>query len=261
MLLHSEYGGDGYASLNSLRKFLPAEMIDQAQSNSWSWLQHGYEAWNIDGQLMELFGNAEGLMEQKIHLGQWLQAEGIRYAVESNRRRAPRCSGSILWQMNEPFPNICCTSSVDYYGDPKLAYNWVALANRSIHVSMKYEKIIFKPGEIFNAGMFITADTILPEELEIAYCIRDASGNILLDKIIPYRSQQTLTQIVERIAWEIPAEISAFFVAVDVHDVKLPTMNMPLLYLLRGMMLFLCCNLLSILGIHMLRRKSFQAMV
>ena len=49
---------------------------------------------------------------------QWLQYEGLRYAVEATLRRG---AGTIPWQLNEPYPNAWCTCAVDHRGDPKPA--------------------------------------------------------------------------------------------------------------------------------------------
>jgi beta-mannosidase len=59
---------------------------------------------------------------------QWLQYEGLRYAVEATIRRAWRASGVLPWQFNESFPNAWCTSAVDWWGNPKPAYFGVARA-------------------------------------------------------------------------------------------------------------------------------------
>ena len=45
---------------------------------------------------------------------QWLQYEGLRYAVEATLRRG---AGTIPWQLNESFPNAWCTAAVDWHGD------------------------------------------------------------------------------------------------------------------------------------------------
>jgi beta-mannosidase len=58
---------------------------------------------------------------------QWLQYEGLRYAVEATLRRG---AGTIPWQLNEPYPNAWCTAAVDHRGDPKPAYYGVARAYR-----------------------------------------------------------------------------------------------------------------------------------
>ena len=58
---------------------------------------------------------------------QWLQYEGLRYAVEAPSGRG---AGVIPWQLNEPFPNAWCTCAVDYHGEPKPASHGVARAYR-----------------------------------------------------------------------------------------------------------------------------------
>jgi beta-mannosidase len=60
---------------------------------------------------------------------QFLQADGLRYAVEANRRRPGSC-GVLPWQLNESFPNGWCTAAVDYFGEPKAVYHYVRRAYR-----------------------------------------------------------------------------------------------------------------------------------
>ncbi len=216
-LLHSEFGGDGYASYESLQRFLPPEEIDPTRSDSMAWLLHGYEYWNIDGVLAECFGRLDD-MHKRIMLGQWLQAEGIRYGVEANRRRAPHCSGSLLWQLNEPYPNVSCTSAVDYYGDPKLAFSWVALANRPLHVSMRYDTIAPASGEEFRGTVFLTADMPLPESVVVTWSIRTSDGTILQEKSQPFRGTDELTQELCHIRWLIPSNLGSFFVTLAVSS-------------------------------------------
>jgi beta-mannosidase len=66
---------------------------------------------------------------------QWLQYEGLRYAVEATLRRG---AGTIPWQFDEPYPNAWCTSALDYRGDPKPAYWGVARAYEPDHPSARF---------------------------------------------------------------------------------------------------------------------------
>ena len=216
-LLHSEFGCDGHASYRSMQRFLPIEYIDPAKSDSMSWQMHGYQYWTIDGILAQCFGEVRD-MQKKIVLGQWLQAEGIRYGVEANRRRAPNCSGSLLWQLNEPYPNVSCTSAVDYYGDPKLAYSWVALANRPIHVSMRYDTVAPAIGDEFHGTVFLTADMPLPESMTVKWSIRTSEGTVLQEERVPFRYAGDFTQELSSVRWLIPSHVNSFFVTLGVSS-------------------------------------------
>ena len=120
-LLHSEFGVDGCSAVKSLKKFLsPANLKPCSMKENLVWRHHG-EWWDVYDRQRELFG--ENIDLKTFALGsQWVQAEGLRFIVEANRRRQWRNSGSIIWQFNEPWPNVSCTSLVDYCFEPKMAY-------------------------------------------------------------------------------------------------------------------------------------------
>ena len=44
---------------------------------------------------------------------------GLAYAVEADRRRWPRCSMVLPWQLTESYPNAWCTSAVDHSRRPE----------------------------------------------------------------------------------------------------------------------------------------------
>jgi beta-mannosidase len=80
--------------------------------------------------VQESFDGRIGDVETVQRASQWLQYEGLRYAVEATIRRAWQASGVLPWQFNESFPNAWCTSALDWHGDPKPAYFGVARAYR-----------------------------------------------------------------------------------------------------------------------------------
>ncbi|MCD9020374.1 glycoside hydrolase family 2 protein [Cohnella silvisoli] len=153
-LLHSEFGVDGCCSVSSMRRFLPDEhlKVTSVQDNL-VWRHHG-EWWDTLERSRQFFGELPNL-ESLAAASQWVQAEGIRYALEANRRRKYGNSGSIVWQFNEPWPNVSCTSLVDYYGEPKMAYYAVRQAYRPFHLSLKYDKLVFRHGETFKAACYV----------------------------------------------------------------------------------------------------------
>ncbi|MCD9020624.1 hypothetical protein [Cohnella silvisoli] len=152
-LLHSEFGVDGCCSVQSMKRFLPEkDLAVTSVLDNLVWRHQG-EWWDTLERSKLMFGEMADL-EQLAAASQWVQAEGLRYALEANRRRKYRNSGSIVWQFNEPWPNVSCTSLVDYYGIPKLAYYGVRNAYRNTLLSLKYEKLIFRRGETFTASCY-----------------------------------------------------------------------------------------------------------
>jgi beta-mannosidase len=52
---------------------------------------------------------------QFLYVGQVLQADGIKTAMEAHRARMPFCMGSLFWQINDCWP-VASWSSIDYFG-------------------------------------------------------------------------------------------------------------------------------------------------
>ncbi|MEK0317002.1 glycoside hydrolase family 2 protein [Cohnella sp. 56] len=178
-LFHSEFGVDGVSAVKSLRKFLPAaELRPVSMADSLVWRHHG-EWWDTYDRDLELFG--EGGLDDIgtfSRASQWIQAEGLRYVLEANRRRAFRNSGSIIWQLNEPYPNASSTSLVDYYGESKMAYYWTRRAFSPAFASAEYRRLNFRTGESFEARLFAGAHEAA-EGLTLRSRLFAADGSLL----------------------------------------------------------------------------------
>jgi beta-mannosidase len=64
---------------------------------------------------MERDYKVPGDFRQFLYVGQVLQAEGIKMAMEGHRARMPYCMGSLFWQINDCWP-VASWSSIDYFG-------------------------------------------------------------------------------------------------------------------------------------------------
>jgi beta-mannosidase len=95
-------------------------------------------------------------VEWLVRLTQFSQADGLRYAIEANRRRQYQNSGSLPWQFNEPYPMAACTSAVDYFARPKPAYYAVARAYEPIHVSAKFPRQAWEGPAQFEAEVWVS---------------------------------------------------------------------------------------------------------
>ncbi|HWG86092.1 MAG TPA: hypothetical protein VNT60_11495 [Deinococcales bacterium] len=104
--------------------------------------------------MQECFGGIEDL-PTLVKASQFLQAEGLRYALEANRRRQPRHSGSIPWQFNEPYPNLFCTSAVDYHARPKPAYYAVARAYAPVSVTARFDTMAWEGRDECQAALWV----------------------------------------------------------------------------------------------------------
>ena len=156
-MLHSEFGCDGMTNMHIFEKYFAPE--NQKVSNmmdNFVWRHHG-EWWDTYRRDTAIFYPPQTLAEQ-IAVSQFMQAEGLRYAVEANRRRAYENSGSIIWQANEPYPNASCTCLIDYFNQPKFVYYAVRQAFCKVNPSLAYDTFVHAPGDTLRAELFVTAD-------------------------------------------------------------------------------------------------------
>jgi beta-mannosidase len=120
-LFNSEFGVEGMANRRTHEALIRPEHRWPAGRDN-AVYRHLGDWWNNEPLVQESFGGRLRDLDSLRRASQFLQAEGLRYAIEANRRRWPRNSGSIPWQLNESYPNAWCTSVVDHRGDPKPAY-------------------------------------------------------------------------------------------------------------------------------------------
>jgi beta-mannosidase len=124
--LHSEFGVEGMTNRRTLETLVderdrwPADRTNPVYEHLGAW-------WNNAPLVQEAFGGRIRDVDTMRRASQWLQYDGLRYAVEASLRRG---AGVIPWQLNESYPNAWCTCSVDYHGEPKPAYYGVARAYR-----------------------------------------------------------------------------------------------------------------------------------
>lgn len=132
--LHSEFGLEGMTNRRALAALIdegdrwPADRSNAVYEHLGGW-------WNNAPLVQKLFGGRIQDVETMRRCSQWLQYDGLRYAVEATQRRG---AGTIPWQFNEPYPNAWCTTAVDHRGDGKPAYYGVARAYRGDHPTAQF---------------------------------------------------------------------------------------------------------------------------
>jgi beta-mannosidase len=93
--------------------------------------------WNNAPLVQKAFDGRIADVETMRRASQWLQYEGLRYAVEASLRRK-ECRAVLPWQFAESFPNAWCTAAVDWRAQPKPAYWGVARAYRDGHPTARF---------------------------------------------------------------------------------------------------------------------------
>lgn len=101
------------------------------------------EYWLLPRITEEVFGPLSDL-EMTIYGGQYLAAEGIRYAMDAQRAMGRRLGGFTSWDYNEPWPNGAGSFLVDYDGCPVMMYYYAKQALEPIALSLKYDSLYYK---------------------------------------------------------------------------------------------------------------------
>ena len=141
--------------------------------------RHLGDWWNDEPLVQAAFGGGIDDLDTLRRASQQLQADGLRYAVEANRRRWPRSAGTLPWQLNESFPNAWCTTAVDHRGDPKPAYFGVARAYRPIHVCARFARWAWAGAGPFHAEVWAWSVLEPADGLRAEATVRTLDGDAL----------------------------------------------------------------------------------
>ena len=155
----TEYGASGASSVETLQKIIPEENLwpISATDSIWKW-HNAFEAythhdWLENINYHKIFGKLNNL-ETEIKASQFVQAEGIRYANQANRRAKWHRSGCYMWTFNEPWPNAAHGCIVEYYGKPKPALYYTRNSYAPVNVSAEYSSINLSPDDTLNLNFF-----------------------------------------------------------------------------------------------------------
>jgi beta-mannosidase len=125
-LAHTEFGVEGMANARLWDAVVPTGRGEPADRTN-PLHRHLGEWWDNAPQVRELFGGELALDELR-RASQWLQCSGLATVLESDRRRAPRTSMVLPWQLAESYPNTWGTALVGFDGEPKPALGVLARA-------------------------------------------------------------------------------------------------------------------------------------
>lgn len=160
-LFHSEFGTDGVAHVKTLQKILPeASLHPTPMRENADWQHHG-EWWGTYDRECGIFGTIPKepqYLETFVACSQFVQSEGLRFILDADRKRAFQNSGTIIWQVNEPWPNTSCTSLVDYFGETKSAYYQVKRCYAKRRLALDYRSLVYEAGSQASFGVYAISD-------------------------------------------------------------------------------------------------------
>lgn len=224
----SEFGHQSFPNLESLKKFIPEENLwpispkitfllcewggdtPRHAENFWkifkgnkNWLNSSFYYFH-HAQLRKLwrYGKIFGEMdclENTINYTQRAQALALKIAIEHFRRRKWKTGGTIIWQINEPWPSISW-SIIDYYAQPKLAYEILKKIYHPLLVSVEYEIKKYLPHENFTGKIWVIND--YDKKFENTNLELKLNEKTIFQKKIDIASNET--EMIDEIKFELP---------------------------------------------------------
>lgn len=165
----SEYGFQSFPVFSSVKKYTTEEDWHIESEVMSSHQRSGIGNLRIK-EYMEQDYLVPDNFEELLYVGQLLQGNGIRYAIEAHRKNMPYCMGSLYWQLNDCWP-VASWSGIDYYGNWKaLHYNAKdAFKNEILSIWKEEDKI----------KIYAISDLEENREVRISCQLQDFSGKEL----------------------------------------------------------------------------------
>ncbi|RIQ18864.1 glycoside hydrolase family 2 protein [Jiangella rhizosphaerae] len=182
-LAHTEFGVEGMANRRLWTALVPpADRWPVGRENPV--YRHLGDWWNNAALVRESFGGRLTTPDEFRRASQFLQAAGLAYAVEADRRRWPRASMVLPWQLAESYPSAWCTAVVDHAGEPKPAYHAVARAFAPERVTARLDRLAFDGAPVEVEAWLWSGPGRAPGGTVIAR-LRSAYGEVLVEEQWP----------------------------------------------------------------------------
>ena len=146
---NAEYGFQSFPEYSTLAKF--SEKKDWTLSSSV--MKHHQKSYVGNGMIEKqsnlLYGPTDDF-EEFVYRSQLTQAYAVSSAINGHRLNAPRCMGTLYWQLNDCWP-APTWSSIDYYG------NWKAL-HYTVRDDYRQVAVLKKTDLKGNVQLFLKSD-------------------------------------------------------------------------------------------------------
>ena len=146
---NAEYGFQSFPEYSTLSSFSDRKDWDLNSKV----MKHHQKSYVGNGMILKhttnLFGEPKSF-EEFVYLAQLTQARAVSTAINGHRLAAPRCMGTLYWQLNDCWP-APTWSSIDYYG------NWKAL-HYAVRDDYRQVAILKKMDSKGNVQLFLKSD-------------------------------------------------------------------------------------------------------
>lgn len=167
---NAEYGFQSFPEFSTMNQF--------SVKSDWSLqskvMKHHQKSYVGNGMIEKhadlLFGKTKDF-EQFVYYSQLTQAYAVSSAVAGHRLDAPRCMGTLYWQLNDCWP-APTWSSIDYYG------NWKAL-QYAVRDDYRTTAVLKKTSEKGEVSLFVKSDELANQLLKVKVETFDLSGKSL----------------------------------------------------------------------------------
>lgn len=167
----SEYGFQSFPEFESIKLFAPKS--SDWDVNSDVMLAHqraGTHANELVRQYLEREYKMPKDFQSLVYMGQVLQGDAIKIAIEAHRRDRPYCMGTLFWQHNDCWP-VASWASRDYYGRWKAQHYFAREAYRDVLLSpIADEK---------NINFFIASDRLNAEKATLNIKVITLNGSFV----------------------------------------------------------------------------------
>ncbi|MEG1544252.1 MAG: glycoside hydrolase family 2 protein [Tannerellaceae bacterium] len=170
----SEYGFQSFPEYQSVLRYAPEERDHNIYSDVMMAHQRGGSHANglIEWYLLNEYRKPKDF-QNLLYMGQLLQGDAIKTAIEAHRRDMPYCMGTLFWQHNDCWP-VASWSSRDYYGRWKAQHYFSKKAFGDILVSP-----IAKDDRL---EVYIVSDRLKAVKGILDVRVMDLRGQVLFEK-------------------------------------------------------------------------------
>jgi beta-mannosidase len=164
----SEYGFQSFPEWKTVESYTEPQDLDIESEVMAAHQRSGIGNLRIRSYMQQHY-QAPSDFKNLLYVGQLLQAEGIKMAIEAHRSAMPYCMGSLYWQINDVWP-VASWSSSDYFQRWKAVHYFVKKAFEPVITTA-----LVKDGQV---QIKVVSDHLTAQEGHLVLTLQDFSGKV-----------------------------------------------------------------------------------